>query len=144
MLRNHSNFLGIEGINCGKATRFFSCGKNISQRTPTKDLNPVCHMPYDLKYTFVEHFYYLCYETAEKNLQQTPKPEKNISFDIYLTFPKSLWTPCVSSSRNCLLVSERCLAKLTSSLQAAYFEFKNQGTTYKTEKLTGFPSDQDR
>lgn len=124
MLRNHSNFLGIEGINCGKSTRFFSRGKNISQRTPTKDLNPVCHMPYDLKYTSVEHFYYLCYETAEKNLQQTPEPEKNISFEIYLTFSKLLWALCISGSCDCFLVSECCLAKLTSSLQAACLSSK--------------------
>lgn len=31
-------------------------------------------MPYELP--ICEHFYYFSYETAEKNLQQTPEPEK--------------------------------------------------------------------
>lgn len=57
-----------------KLIDFSHVEKNLTQRTPIKDLNPVCHMPYEL--TICERFYYFFYETAEKNLQQTPEPEK--------------------------------------------------------------------
>jgi len=96
-------------------------GKKNNQRTPTKDLNPVCRMHYELQYTTCEHFHCCFYETAEKNLQQIPDPEKDILWNL-------LNTPQIAMDsvhiRFLQLPSERCLVKLTSSLQAAYLRSK--------------------
>lgn len=74
MLRNHINFLGIEDMTMVKLPDFSHVGNPPpTQRTPTTDLNPVCHMHYGLSYTICEHFCYFFYETAEKNPTTDPR-----------------------------------------------------------------------
>lgn len=144
MLRNHINFLGIEDINHGKATRFFSCGKKPpTQRTPTTDLNPVCHMHYGLSYTICEHFCYFFYETTEKNPTTDPRSWKRYNLKSTQHFINCYGLTAYQISATAFWFLNAVLQSLLQ-VCSCLLELKNQGTTCKTEKLTGFPSDQER
>lgn len=146
MLRNHSNFLGIEDTNPGKATRFFSCGKNTNkptQRTPTKKIKP--SLPHTL-WAQLHHLWTLLlpilWNCREK---RTTESSSRTRYKLkLLMLHKLLWDWGISGSCNCLLFSECCLAKDYFNSAGCLLELKNQRITKKTEKLTGFPSDQER
>lgn len=118
--------------------------KANSQRTLTKDLKPICYIHYELNYTTIcARFCYLFQETAEKNLQQIPDPEKDVIWNLLNT------SQIVTDSVNIRFLQLPSGFWMLSC--KAYFEFagcslelKNQGTTQNTEKLSGFPSDQER
>lgn len=67
-----------------------------------------------------------------------------MQFEIYSMLHKLLWDWCISGSCNCLLFPECCLAKAHFDSAGCLIKLKNEGTTKKTEKLTRFPSDQER
>lgn len=97
MLRNHSNFLGIEEVNHGKATRFFSCGKKIHPKNTHKRLNP------SLLHALRAQVHCLwTLATFSMRLQRKtynrPQILKKLPFEICLTLHKLLWTQCLSSS----------------------------------------------